>query len=507
MVRKGWRSSIAVLGLALAVTRVDAQVGEERIAVDAAAPTRPFPHFWERMFGSGRALLTLRESYRQDLRAVRAVTALAYIRFHGILHDELGVYTEAPQGEPIYNFSYVDQVYDGLLANGVRPLVELSFMPRQLAGRDIRQSFWYRPVVSPPKDYGRWDALMTAFARHLIERYGIEEVSRWYFEVWNEPNLDFWAGEPKQATYWRLYDHTALALKAVDARLRVGGPATAQAAWVADFIQHCKQKGVPVDFVSTHVYGDDTAKDVFGSVAPIGRERMVCRAVEKVHAEIQVSPLPSLPLIWTEFNASFANHPQVTDAPYMGPWLAETVRQCDGLVQDMSYWTFSDVFEEGGVVKTPFYGGFGLLAAGGIPKPAFNAFALLHQLGEERFRAEAEGALLTRRGDGTLVLALWNYTEIGSTPKARKVILTVQHSAARTASIQSLDAEHGNVLPAYVRMGSPRYPTQRQLAELRAAAALPAPVARPLDAGTLALEIPPDGLVLVTIGATRSDKE
>src|SRR5881392_2149983 len=497
--------SIALVSLTLAAAPLPAQV--ESITVDAAAPTQPFPHFWERMFGSGRAVLSLRESYREDLRAVRAVTAVAYVRFHAILHDEVGVYSEDSKGEPVYNFSYIDQIYDGLLANGVRPLIELGFMPRQLAGADIRQSFWYRPVVAPPKDYGRWDALITAFARHLLERYGIDEVSRWYFEVWNEPNLDFCAGQPKQSTYWTLYDHTARALKAVDARLRVGGPATAQAAWVPEFIQHCKHSGVPVDFVSTHVYGDDTAKNVLGSVAPIGRERMVCRAVEKVHAEIQASPLPSLPLIWSEFNASYANHPQVTDAPFMGPWLAETVRQCDGLVQDMSYWTFSDVFEEGGVVKTPFYGGFGLLAAGGIPKPAFNAFALLHQLGEERFRAEAEGALLTRRGDGTLLLALWNYTEIGSTPKARKVILTVQHSAARTASIQSLDAEHGNVLPAYVRMGSPRYPTQRQLAELRAAAALPAPVARPLDAGTLALEIPPDGLVLVTIGATRSDKE
>src|SRR5205085_11878293 len=187
---------IAVLALALAVTRVDAQVGEERIAVDAAAPTRPFPHFWERMFGSGRALLTLRESYRQDLRAVRAVTALAYIRFHGILHDELGVYTEAPHGEPIYNFSYIDQVYDGLLANGFRPLVELSFMPRQLAGRDVRQSFRYHPVVSPPKDYGRWAALMTAFARHSIRRYGTDGVCRWYVEVRDEPNLEFWAGGP-----------------------------------------------------------------------------------------------------------------------------------------------------------------------------------------------------------------------------------------------------------------------------------------------------------------------
>jgi len=507
MMRKGWRSSIALLVLALAVTSVGAQVGESGITVDATAPTRPFPHFWERMFGSGRAALTLRESYREDLRAVRRVTAVAYIRFHAIFHDELGVYAESPKGEPIYNFSYVDQVYDGLLANGVRPFVELSFMPRQLARRDIRQSFWYRPVVSPPRDYGRWDALITAFARHLVERYGIDEVSQWYFEVWNEPNLDFWGGEPKQSTYWSLYDHTARSVKAVDTRLRVGGPATAQAAWVPDFIRHCKQNGVPVDFISSHVYGDDTAENIFGSAEPVARDRMVCRAVQKVHSEIQASPLPSLPLIWTEFNASFANHPQVTDAPYMGPWLAETVRQCDGFLQDMSYWTFSDVFEEGGVVKTPFYGGFGLLAVGGIPKPAFNAFALLHQLGEERFRADAEGALLTRRSDGALVLAIWNYTEIGSSGKARRVVLTVKNSAARTASVQSLDAEHGNVHPAYERMGSPRYPTQRQLTELRTAATLPLPVVRPLGAGTLTLEIPPDGLVLVTIAATRSDRK
>src|SRR5882762_9986812 len=251
MMRKGWRSSIALLVLALAVTRVGAQVGESAITVDATAPTRQFPHFWERMFGSGRAALTLRDSYREDLRAVRSVTAVAYIRFHAIFHDEL------------------------------------SFMPRQLARRDIRQSFWYRPVVSPPKDYGRWDELITAFARHLVERYGIDEVSRWYFEVWNEPNLDFWAGEPKQSTYWTLYDHTARSLKAVDARLRVGGPATAQAAWVPAFIQHCRQDHVPVDFISTHVYGDDTAKNIFGSTEPIARDRMVCRAVQKVHAEIQ----------------------------------------------------------------------------------------------------------------------------------------------------------------------------------------------------------------------------
>ena len=489
---------LAVILLTLAATSLAAQP-RETITVDASAPAEPFPHFWEHMFGSGRAVLSLRESYREDLRAVRAITAVRYVRFHAVLHDEMGVYGVNGHGAPVYNFSYIDQVYDGLLANGVRPFVEISFMPAKLAARDVRQSFWYRPIVSPPADYKRWDALIMALARHLIERYGIDEVSQWYFEVWNEPNLDFWAGEPKQATYFTLYDHTARSLKAVDARLRVGGPATAQAAWVAAFLRHCKDNQTPVDFVSTHVYGDDKAKDVFGTNEHLTRRQMVCRAVQKVHTEIQASPLPAVPLLWSEFNASWSNHPEVTDAPFMGPWLAETIRQCDGFVQEMSYWTFSDVFEEQGVVKTPFYGGFGLLAVGGIPKPAFNAFALLHGLGEQRLANDAPEILVTRQSDGALVVALWNYAEVGTTAPMRSVALRIAHSAAQSASVQSIDGVHGNVRIAYERMGSPRYPTQRELAQLREAAAIPPPITHPLQSGELNLQIPSDGLVLVTV--------
>ncbi len=239
------------------------------------------------------------------------------------------------------------------LANGVRPFVEISFMPNKLAARSSLHTFWYKPNVSPPKDWNRWDALISAFVRHLVERYGIDEVAQWYFEVWNEPNLDFWAGEPKQATYWELYDHTALALKAVNRRLRIGGPATAQAAWVDAFIQHCDEKTIPVDFVSSHVYANDPPEGVFGSQNKIPRDQMVCRAVGKVHEQIRASGHSDLPLIWSEYNASYMTEPEVTDSIYMGPWLADTIRQCDGLVDVMSYWTFSDVFEEQGVVKTP----------------------------------------------------------------------------------------------------------------------------------------------------------
>ena len=208
-----------LLWLAFLCASILAQISSERVVIDARAPGRPFPHFWEQTFGSGRAILTLRESYRSDLREVKKATDLNYVRFHNILHDEVGVYEEDGKGDPVYNFSYVDQIYDGLLQNGVRPFVEISFMPKKLALYPDVHVFWYQAIVSPPKDYKKWDDLIRTFARHLIERYGLDEVANWYFEVWNEPNIGFWTGDPKQATYFELYDHTARALKSVSPRL------------------------------------------------------------------------------------------------------------------------------------------------------------------------------------------------------------------------------------------------------------------------------------------------
>src|SRR5258708_5771127 len=292
----------------------------EIIVIDASAQGRPFPHYWETMFGSGRAVLTLRESYRRDLRMVKEITGFQYVRFHNVLHDEVGIYDEDAQGKPVYNWSYVDQIYDGLLANGVRPVVELSFMPRKLAAQQVLHPFWYKPITAPPRDWDKWADLVYEFGRHLADRYGMGEVSQWYFEVWNEPNIDFWSGDPKQVTYFALYDHTANALKRVDYRLRVGGPSTAQAAWVDDFIKHCVDNNIPLDFVSTHVYGTDTSEHVFGVHEDIPQEEMVCRAVKKVHDQVKASARPNLPIYWTEYNATYRNQPQVTDAVYMAAW-------------------------------------------------------------------------------------------------------------------------------------------------------------------------------------------
>ncbi len=474
-------------------------LAQEKVVIDAKAPTTPFPHFWEQMFGSGRAILTLRESYRDDLRAVKAITGFQYVRFHAILHDEVGVYTEDEHGNPVYNFAYVDQIYDGLLKNGVRPVVEISFMPKKLAfNPDALHPFWYKQNVSPPKSMEKWDGLMTAFAAHLVARYGIDEVAQWYFEVWNEPNIDFWGGVPAQRSYFELYDHTARDLKAVSPRLRVGGPATAAAAWVDDFLRFAAKNKVPVDFVSSHGYGDDTVENLFGTDEKIPVDDRVCRAIEKVHGQIKASAMPNTPLFWTEWNVPGLM--QSRDTIYVGPALANTVRACDGMVDKLSFWTFSDVFEEGGPIPQPFAGQFGLRAKGGINKPSFYAFSLLHQLGETRLATSSKNIIATKTTDGGLSIAAWNLVDPDQHGTTQTIELTLKNVAPNAhVTITRVDSQHGNALPHYAAMGKPLDPTETQVEQLNHETALGPPEQVMLHNGILKLTLTPDALTLFKV--------
>src|SRR5205807_5481919 len=220
--------------------------------------------------------------------------------------------------------------------------------------------------------------------------------------------------------------------------------------------------------------------DVFATHETIGRDQMVCRAVKKVHNQIKASARPNLPLIWSEYNASYMNEPQITDSVFMAPWLADTIRQCDGLVDVMSYWTFSDVFEEQGVVKQPFYGGFGLIAAYGLPKPSYNAFKILHLLGDRRLQLSSTVALATLKGRSP-VLAAWNLVLPGATGAPKRVTFQVTGiTGNHTALVHRVDMTHGSLLGAYDKMSRPSYPTRSQIETLQQAAALPAPEQMPI---------------------------
>jgi xylan 1,4-beta-xylosidase len=511
--------------LFLASSLVGQQIGATRIDIDAAGPTTPFPHFWEQTFGSGRAILSLRESYRKDLQTVKSVTGFESVRFHGILMDEVGLYdpdrviknpglaAEAVNDSSPYNFMYVDQIYDGLLSKGIKPFVELSFMPRKLAADPkALHPFFYHPIVSPPKDYKLWDEMIRALAAHLVARYGIDEVSGWKFEVWNEPNLDFWEGSPKRSSYWDLYDHTARAIKSVSPKLQVGGPATAQAAWVSEFLAQVYENHVPVDFVSTHVYGNDSAPNVLGTNEDVPRDQIVYRAVKKVHDQITASSLPGIPLIFSEYGASYSNEPSVTDSPYMGPWLANTIRQCDGLVENMAYWTFSDVFEEQGVARSSSYGGFGVIAPNNIPKASLNALAILHKLGDRRIAVDSDSVIATKLSDGSLAIAEWNYAPPGGsgptyTPQStvsgapRTFVVHLDHfiTAHTATTLYRVDSTHGNSLALFDQMGRPENLSTEQIARLQKAGSM-AP-AEPLSIrdGRITTTVPPYGLVVLLI--------
>ncbi len=469
---------------------------DETVTIDGKAEEKAFPHFWEQAFGSGRAILTTRDAYRRQLSMMKKATGLQYVRFHEIFSDEVGVYSENDKGVPSYNWTYVDEIYDGLLALGVRPIVEISYMPSQLAMRSGDRVLWNQTNVSPPKDYMKWEDLVRHFTQHLVDRYGLEEVTKWYFEVWNEAQFN-WTGQPAMETYFELYDHTAPVVKSVSSQLRVGGPVSAAAGWIDEFIDHVTRNHLPVDFISSHGYADDQPKYLFGKDEDIPMHKRVCLAIKQTHDKIRRSPLPNLPLLWTEWSVPSYGSLNARDSIYVGAGLAETVRQCDGLVDMMAYWTFSDVFDEAGVMSGPFTGWFGLISVNGVQKPGFHGFELLHRLGERRLKNDSPNVIVTRRADGGLSIAAWNLVSLDQTGPTQKVHFQFQNIKPNMKiQILRVDENHSNTRGIYKAMGEPINPTQAQIADINKRGALQAERADVVG-GKLDIEIPPNGLVLI----------
>jgi xylan 1,4-beta-xylosidase len=225
--------------------------------------------------------------------------------------------------------------------------------------------------------------LLDAFVRHLLRRYGEQELRQWQFEVWNEPNLDgFWERADQQA-YFDLYTRSAKAIKAIDPHLRVGGPSTAGAAWVPEFLAHARDTGTPVDFISTHAYGVDAGfLDEFGvedrQLSP--SPDAIVGDVRRVRSQIEASHLPGLPLYFTEWSTSYNPRDKVHDSYMSAAYVLTKLRQSQGLAQSMSYWTFSDLFEEPGPPDAAFHGGFGMMTRDGIRKPVWFAYKYLAAL-------------------------------------------------------------------------------------------------------------------------------
>jgi xylan 1,4-beta-xylosidase len=447
------------------------------IDVDAAREVRPLPRPWRPMIGSEHLSHLLSEDttggrpigaeLTAALRAAHEELGVTHVRAHAILGDDLGVYREV-DGDPVHDFSGVDRVYDHLRGLGLYPVVELSFMPHDLASDPDKTVFDYAAIVSPPKDWGRWHDLVHDLVEHLVDRYGREEVvEHWSFEVWNEANLEvFWSGTPED--YLRLYDVTAEAVKAVDPLLRVGGPSSAAAGWVEELLAHVERTGTPVDFVTTHTYGSPPL-DFRPTLARYGH--------------------PDVPIWWTEWGVTPTHFNEVSDAVFAGTFLLRGMASAmrEQRIEALSYWVVSDHFEELGRPPALLHGGFGLRTVGELRKPRWWALALLERLGPTEVATTLSGdgagslveALATTDTDGKVSVLAWNLTldqtkASGAPTLARRIRLEVSGlapGAAYRLHHDRVDDDHSDIAAVWGRLRAEGqdWPTQEQWATLREA--------------------------------------
>lgn len=408
MTKGGWLGT-ALLTAAL-LTPTQAQPAQRSIVADMTNVQGARDMFWEDCVGADHPGILLRKDNLAHLRLAHDELGFKYIRFHGIFHDDMEAYREV-NGKPVYNFDKIDAVYDAILKTGMKPFVEIGFMPHDLASGE-KTIFYWKANGSPPKDYRKWSDFISAFARHLEARFGKSEVASWRFEVWNEPNLDgFWT-DGNQKEYFRLYDATVKAIKAVDPALAVGGPSTAGAAWVPEFLAHAKAVGVPVDFITTHTYGVrggflDENGEGDNKLAP--EAGSIVDDVLNVRHQVDASSTPNLPVHFTEWSTSYNPRDPIHDAYLSAAFLLEKLKKTEGAVQSMSYWTYTDLFEEAGPPPSSFHGGFGLINREGIRKAAFFAYKYLNELGPQALRDSDAESWLTRDG-GNFAGLIWNYT-------------------------------------------------------------------------------------------------
>lgn len=394
------------------------------IAADLSTPAGPTSRMYNFCVGAGRANEGLRADWQRQLRRARAECGFRYIRFHGLFGDDMGVYQEDKQGNSLHNWQYVDQLFDFIHEIGMKPFVELGFMPSALASGP-HTIFWYKANVTPPKDYAKWEAFIAAFTQHVTERYGADEVRSWYFEVWNEPNLTgFWMGTTgdktyeeflptAQAEYYKLYAASARAVKSVDSTYRVGGPATAGSGWIDETLEHCGRNGLPLDFVTTHTYATMSGYlDENGSAGTVfSPDRgAVTNEVKGVRAKIDASPFAKAELHYTEWSSSYTPFDPIHDSYHSPAFILDKIRHIGAAADSMSYWTFTDIFEEAGPRMTPLHGGFGMLNYQDLPKPSYYAYQFLNRLGDSELKNSDPDSFVCRSNDGTVQALFWDFT-------------------------------------------------------------------------------------------------
>lgn len=492
---------------------------QNNIQIDVHQKGEKFEPYWSKVVGAGRANEALRAGWLEQMGQVQENCGFEYVRFHGIFHDDMFPVIEE-RGKTVYNWQYIDDVFDRLLDLNVKPFVELAFLPTSMAAENSKTQFWWKAKVTPKEDtFEKWHDLVKTFTQHCVNRYGIDEVLTWYFEVWNEPNLYpfFWDGTKSQ--YFNMYKESALAVKSVDERLKIGGPSTSNfvpdarfdseitnnevseavfntddinalewhGVWIEDFLKYCEKENLPVDFVSTHPYPTDYAFN-----PETGKGRGLTRFVRSLKLDLEwlnktiaKSAYPDAEIHLTEWNTSPSSRDKMHDLLPAAAYIVKSNLECIGLTNSLAFWTFTDIFEEKGGGASIFHGGFGMINYQGLVKPSYHAYRMLNQLGDEKLFNDDFLFVSRDSANGRIKALAYNYPieAENSVPSGYKGYKYLSDGTTKQLNlslinlkpntqfkIEILDKDHGNVQSYWEKMGKPEPPTREQIKVLKQAA-------------------------------------
>lgn len=447
---------------------------EKRIVLDKSARVA-FSNQVDYCIGTGRMGLALQQEYQEQLKLVQEYIGFSHIRGHGLFCDDMAIYQEGEDGSVEYNYTYLDRVMDSYRRLGLKPFLELGFMPEKLASGS-QTVFYWKGNTTPPASYQRWNHMVQSLLRHLCQRYGREEVVTWPIEVWNEPNLPgFWEHADMQE-YFRLFRSTFQAVKEVDQRFRVGGPAVcggSDEVWIRAFMEYCHGQNIPVDFVTRHHYttelpqkaghyGYAELQDTEGGFANLHTTREIIDSYPEYQGlEIHI----------TEFNTSYIPNCPLHDTNQNAAFIARQLSRLGDDNASYSYWTFGDVFEEQGVPFTPFHGGFGLVANGCIPKPTFWTFVFYKMLKEKKGHCihRDDNLVVMQLEDGFLRGVAWNMAEKRS-GQVLEFLLELSTQEEGCLVTRTVDENCCNPLKVWHDLGEPSSLAPQELELLRMAA-------------------------------------
>ena len=473
---------------------------------DINAPVAPTDYSWQFGVGCDHAYMLHRSDVCEHIKLVHDELGIKSVRFHGIFDDDMltiqsfADYVPVPGAEKIreLNFRQVAHVYDNVLKTGMKPFVELSFMPSALAS-GTKTGLHYKNNITMPKDLNEWAEYITAFIKFLIERYGREEVESWKFEVWNEPDLPYVFFDATQQDYFTLYAATAKAIKSVDGRIQVGGPSSSACKWIPEFVDFCNKNSLPCDFISTHHYPGDAFGNTISAYTRL--KELVDDTVDKgldltdgiknifYHIENFAgwtkggltaldkkarAEAGDLPLYITEWNSCSIFGAPVHDDKYSACFAVKTCLDSAHLTDGYMFWCCSDIFEEILCLNKPFVGSFGLVTTDGIPKPNFWAFKMLKELYPERLilpYAEDDVEIAAFKSGNKLQVLIYAQNAKPTVDECFGVVVKV-NMKARSVKMAAIDSQNCNPKGEWEKLGKPDVLTPAQVETIKRDTAL-----------------------------------